>query len=351
MKKNLIVGVTGQDGSLLANNLLEKGEKVIGTFRRGSDYGSKDKLWRLKELGINSQIIFEQLEINDPYYIQKIILKHKPDFIYHLAGYSFVGDSFESPISTISTNVNSTLYLLETLRQFNLKIPTFFSSSSEIFDTTDILDKNESSKMSPKNPYGISKLAVFHLTKMYREVYKLPVSTGIFFNHESPYRSRNFVTRKISYNMARLSVFGGEPFALGNIYMERDWSSASDFINGMILINQKNKSDDYVFSSGKLTSVKTLVSLAASEAGFDPVFEGDGLNEKCLDRETGKILMNIDKKYYRENDTIGMKGDPSKLRNTLYWTNQSSIQDEIKKMVIRDLERIKTNDHVRKFKK
>lgn len=341
MKKNLIIGVSGQDGSLLAKNLLEKGEKVIGTFRRGSDYGSKDKLWRLKELEIKNQIIFEQLEINDPYIIQKIILKHKPDFIYHLAGYSFVGDSFESPISTISTNVNSTLYLLETLKQFKLNIPTFFSSSSEIFDTSDISVKNESSNMSPNNPYGISKLAVFHLTKMYRRTYKLPVSTGIFFNHESPFRSRNFVTRKISYNMARLSTYGGEPFSLGNIYMERDWSSASDFVNGMVLINQKNKFDDYVFSSGKLTSVKTLVSLAASEAGFDPVFEGEGLNEKCLDRETGMILMNIDKKYSRENDTIGMKGDSTKLKKSLSWTNQFSIQDEMKKMVTRDIERIK----------
>lgn len=341
MKKNLIIGVTGQDGSLLAKNLIEKGEKVIGTFRRGSDYGSKDKLWRLKELEINNQIIFEQLEINDPYNIQKIILKYNPDFIYHLAGYSFVGDSFESPISTISTNVNSTLYLLETLRQFKLNIPTFFSSSSEIFDTTDILEKNERSKMSPNNPYGISKLAVFHLTKMYREVYKLPVSTGIFFNHESPYRSRNFVTRKISYNMARLSTYGGEPFSLGNIYMERDWSSAYDFINGMMLINQKNKPDDYVFSSGKLTSVKSLVSLAASEVGFDPVFEGDRFNEKCLDRVSGVILMKIDKKYYRENDTIGIKGDSNKLKKTLSWTIQSSIQDEMKKMIKKDLERIK----------
>ena len=218
---HLIIGVTGQDGSLLAEKLIGEGEKVIGTFRRGGDYGSNDKAWRLNELKIKEDITLEPLDINDTFHSQKIILKYKPDVIYQLAGNSFVGDSFEAPKSTLETNINSTINILETLRVLNMDTKVFFASSSEVFDSSIYDVKNETSKMFPLNPYGISKLTVFHLVKMYREAFGLKVSTGIFFNHESPFRSRNFVCRKISYNLARLKVLGGEPFSLGNIDMER----------------------------------------------------------------------------------------------------------------------------------
>jgi len=337
--KHLIIGVTGQDGSLLAKKLISQGKRVVGTFRRGGDYGTSDKAWRLDELEIKGLIELEQLDIIDTFNFQKLLFKHKPEVIYQLAGSSFVGDSFESPKSTFETNINSTLNILESIRVLKLDTRVFFASSSEVFDSLSTGAKNENSKMAPLNPYGISKLTIFHLVKMYREVFGLKVSAGIFFNHESSYRSRNFVTRKISYNLARLKVLGGPPFSLGNINMERDWSSAEDFINAICLI--VNKPSDYVLSSGKLTSVRSLLIESATHIGFKPKFKGNGLNEVCYDETTGKELVNISEKYYRKIDTPGMFGDSKKLRNDTGWTKTKDINQVICQMVEKDINRIK----------
>lgn len=337
--KHLIIGVTGQDGSLLAKKLLADGHIVIGTFRRGGDYGNNDKTWRLKELKIENSIILEQLDINDVFHFQKLIINYNPDVIYQLAGHSFVGDSFESPQTTLATNINCTINILETIRSLNMNTKVFFASSSEIFDSSTIELKNETSKMEPLNPYGISKLTVYHLVKMYREAFGLQVSTGIFFNHESPFRSRNFVCRKISYNIARLKVSGGIPFSLGNIDMKRDWSSAEDFVHGICLITQNP--GDYVLSSGNLTSVRSLLIEAATHAGFDPKFKGKGLNEVCYDGLTGKVLMTVSEKYYRKIDTPGIIGDSGKLERERGWKKSKSINQVICEMIEKDINRIK----------
>ena len=336
---HLIIGVTGQDGSLLAEKLIGEGEKVIGTFRRGGDYGNNDKAWRLDELKIKNLISLEPLDINDIFHFQKLMIKHNPDIIYQLAGNSFVGDSFEAPQSTLATNINSTINILETIRSLNMNTKVFFASSSEIFDSSTFEVKNETSKMEPLNPYGISKLTVYHLVKMYREAFGLEVSTGIFFNHESPFRARNFVCRKISYNIARLKVYGGPSFSLGNIDMKRDWSSAEDFVDGICLIVKKP--GDYVLSSGNLTSVRSLLIEAARHAGFDPKFKGEGLKELCYDAITGKVLMTISEKYYRKIDTPGLMGDSEKLEKSTGWKKTKGINQVICQMVEKDINRIK----------
>ena len=341
MIKSLILGVTGQDGSILANKIVSNSGNVIGTFRRGSDTGSENKLWRLKELNLLNKIKLEPLELNDSYSIQKIILKHKPDEIYHLAGNSFVGDSFKFPQFTLKTNIDSTLNILEAVKLIDRSIKVFFASSSEIFDSSELSKKNEKSKFSPINPYGVSKLTTIQLVKLYRKAYDMKLSTGIMFNHESQFRSRSFVTRKISFNMARLKLYGGKPMSLGNINASRDWSSAEDFVDAMNLILNKNIFEDLVFASGKLTSIKKLIETAAKTVGFEPIFFGNGKNEVCIDKISKLKLVEIDKKYFREIDTPGITGDFNLLTKKTGWVSKKTILTVIQDMVKKDLDRLK----------
>lgn len=342
MKKILIIGVTGQDGSILAKKLISKKFEVIGTYRRGSDTGLNNKLWRLSELGIKNQIQLEPLELNDSFSIQKIINKNKPDTIFCLAGNSYVQDSFEFPQYTIQTNVTSTLNILESVKLIDKNIKVFFASSSEIFDSTENHTKNENSKMSPSSPYGISKLTILKLVDLYRKTYRMNLSTGIMFNHESEFRPRSYVTRKLTFNLARLKLFGGNSVQLGNINSSRDWSSAFDFVDAMFDIISNNNFNDFVLSSGKLTSLRSIIVHACEHLEFEPIFVGDGYDEKCIDSKTGLELISINKKYYREMDTPGMVGDSSKLKKEIGWTPEISIEKTIEKMIDKDINRLKT---------
>ena len=341
MKKILIIGVTGQDGSILAKKLISNKFEVIGTYRRGSDTGLNNKLWRLNELGIKNKIQLEPLELNDSFSIQKIINKNKPDAIFSLAGNSYVQDSFEFPQFTIQTNVTSTLNILESVKLIDKNIKVFFASSSEIFDSIDNNTKNENSKMNPSSPYGISKLTILKLVDLYRKTYKMNLSTGIMFNHESEFRSRSYVTRKLTFNLARLKLFGGDSVQLGNIDSSRDWSSAFDFVDAMTNIIYNNNFNDFVFSSGKLTSLRSIIVHACKYLEFEPIFTGDGYDEKCIDSKTGLELISINKKYYRKIDTPGMVGDSSKLKKVIGWNPKISIEETIEKMIDKDINRLK----------
>lgn len=340
MKKILIIGITGQDGSILATKFISENVKVVGTYRRGSDTGSDNKLWRLKDLQILNRVILEPLELNDPFSIQKIIKKHKPQEIYHLAGSSFVQDSFDFPLYTIQTNVNSVINILESVKLINKSIKVFFASSSEIFDSDCSLIKNEKSKKSPRNPYGISKLTILNLVDLYRKTYDMNLSTGIMFNHESPYRSRSYVTRKITFNLARIKLEGGKPMQLGNLNTSRDWGCAYDYTDAMKKIIKNDLFEDFVISSGKLTSLRSIVLFAARQLDFNPKFVGKGLNEKCIDSKTGIKLIEVNKKYFRIHDTVGMVGDSSLLKSKIDWIPKNSIENTIIEMVKKDLERI-----------
>jgi len=329
-----ITGISGQDGSLLARHLLEKGWLVYGGRRRGS----ANTNWRMDFLGITKKINFVEYQLNEPQNIISILKDLQPDNIYHLAGESFVADSFNYPGVTLDANTHGTINMLDAIKLVSPKSKLFYAASSEIFGSQEKLTKlNESSKLSPSNPYGISKLAALHFVRLYREHYGLNVCSGILFNHESSIRGRSFVTRKITFNMARLKVAGGEAFELGNLNSARDWGSADEYVEAMHKILDLNQYEDFVIASGRLTEVREVVKIAALSAGFEPIFEGSGVNEVCLDNGTGKILVKVSPRYFRPQDTQPMLGDSSKIFNKCGWVSSKPIEALITEMAEADV--------------
>jgi GDPmannose 4,6-dehydratase len=335
-KTALILGVTGQDGAHLASHLLNKSCSVYGGFRRGSS----TKTWRLEHQGILNQIKLVNVNIDEPYHLIETIQEIKPDYIFHVAGESYVADSFTHPLTSINTNIYGTLNILEAIRIASKDTRIFFASSSEVFGNAEegVL-LNEASEFLPSNPYAISKMSAQHLVKMYRDRYGLFASTGILFNHEGPLRTRSFVTRKITYNLARLATQGGEPFELGSFDSERDWGSAEDFTKAMTLILDISKADDFVFATGKLTSVRSFLKMAAEHAGFSPTFEGEGVSEVCVDRHTGQQIAHLSERYFRRFDTSARLGDSSKLKQATGWLGSRSLEEIIAEMTKVDIER------------
>ena len=335
-KTALILGVTGQDGAHIASHLLNQSYSVYGGFRRGSN----TKTWRLEHLDILNQIKLVNINIDEPNHLIETIQEIKPDYIFHLAGESFVADSFAHPLTTIKANINGTVNILEAIRIVSKDTRIFFASSSEVFGNTEkgVL-LNEESSLLPSNPYAISKMSAQHLVKMYRDRYGLFASIGILFNHEGPLRTRSFVTRKITYNMARLATQGGEPFELGSFDSCRDWGSAEDFTKAMILTLSSGKGDDFVFATGKLTSVRSFLKMSAEYAGFSPSFEGEGISEVCVDSRTGQKIAYLSESYFRPFDTSARLGDSSKLKKTTGWLGSRPVEKIINEMTQIDIER------------
>ena len=231
----LITGVSGQDGSILARDLIKSGNKVIGTFRRGKS----TSMWRLKEMMIFDDLSLVELDLSDQIETLRLLDKFSPNKIYHLAGDGFVADSFNHPKRTFEANVNTTITLLEAIRYRNSDIWTFLASSSEIFSGVDKEIVNEITNFKTLNPYGVSKVACLELANIYIKLFKLNIAVGIFFNHESPWRSNNYVAKKISYNISRIKMGHNQPFSLGNLNVSRDWSSAEDFVKALIQLGNK----------------------------------------------------------------------------------------------------------------
>lgn len=339
-KKNVVVitGITGQDGAHLAKYLLEKNMKVYGTFRRGTH----NKIWRLEELGIVDQLSFIEIDLDEPLGLVKALSNIMPDFIYHLAGVSFVSDSFNHPAVSIRVNTLGALNLLEATKIACPEAKLFFASSSEIYGASEfdkIIDEN--TVPDPGNPYGISKLAMQHLVKLYRDVYGLKSFSGIMFNHESSLRSRQFVTRKITYNIARLKLQGGGSFFLGNLDASRDWGAAHDYVRGMDALLNSNNPTDVVFATGTLTTVRQFLRMACEAAGFEVGFFGQGLNEICIDKKTNKEIARVSKKYFRPNDNKNLMGSSKKLQTIAGWENSISVETLVEMMVKDDFDRIK----------
>ena len=286
-KTTLILGVTGQDGAHLAADLLSRGWKVHGGFRRGH----VTKLWRLEELGILGKLNLVNLNLHEPHQVIEIISQLQPSRLYHFAGESFIADSFQQPRSVIETNTLGTLNVLEAVRIFSPKTRLFFASSAEVFGTPsarDLLD--EESPLRPSNPYGISKLSAQQLVGVYRERHGLHAVCGIMFNHEGPLRARNFVTRKITFHLARLRVDGGPPMQLGAFDAARDWGSAVDYSRAVPMTLELDTPRNFVFATGKETTVSDFLRLSAEAAGFSPAFEGEGLSIMCRDAKSGQTL-------------------------------------------------------------
>ena len=337
-KTAFITGVTGQDGAHLADLLLKKGYEVYGGFRRGG----LNKMWRLDFLGITDKIKLVEFQLSEPQRIINLFKKIQPKEIYNLAGESFVADSFDYPCHTMQINAHGVINVLEAARLVSPNSKLFFASSSEVFGyTKENKGHNEQSARRPCNPYGISKLTADNFVKLYREKYGMFACSGILFNHEGPLRSRFFVTRKITYNMAKLKLENEEHFELGNLSSSRDWGSAIDYVNAMKIMLEAVKPHDFVISTGKLTTVREVLEVAARSVGFDPVMEGNDENEICADKISGRVLAKVSSKYYRPFDTSSMLGDSSKIKKMLDWQAQQGLTAMIESMVETDLYRRK----------
>ena len=337
-KTALILGVTGQDGAHLASDLLREGWEVHGGFRRGH----ATKLWRLEELGILDRLKLVNLNLHEPHQVIEVISQLQPDYLYHLAGESFVADSFQQPRSILETNAVGTLNVLEAVRIFSPETRLFFASSAEVFGSAEANTLlNEKSAMLPKNPYGISKLAAQQLVNVYRERHGLYAVCGIMFNHEGPLRARNFVTRKITFHMARLKIDGGPPMQLGGFNAARDWGSAIDYARAIPMTLSLDSPQDFVFATGKETTIREFLHLAGEVTGFSPVFEGEGSSMMCRDSKTGNELAIVSSQYFRPFDTPPLVGNPERLKDATGFDGSRDITAIAKEMVEADLRRRK----------
>ena len=341
----LITGITGQDGSYLSELLLEKNYKVFGIVRRNSSVFNYERINHIKD-----RINLKYGDLTDGSsmvnFINEIISTNK-DYevleIYNLGAQSHVQISFQNPEYTSLVDGIGTLKLLEAIRALakenQSKIRFYQASTSEMYGQVLETPQKETTPFNPQSPYACAKVYSHFIVKNYREGYNLFACSGILFNHESTLRSKYFLTRKITYNLARLKVESGEPLTLGNLNMERDWSSANDVVRGMHLSMLKNQASDYVFASGKRTSVRTFLILAATAAGFEPVFTGNGLEEKCLCNKTNQVLAKVSMKHFREVDTPGIAGDFRKAHELLEWKPTRSVAQIAEEMMAEDLQR------------
>ncbi len=332
-KKALITGITGQDGAYLSKLLLEKGYEVYGAFRRTSDM----HLARMKFLGIDNEIRFVPLELLEFTNIHRTLDRIRPDEIYNLGAQSFVALSFEQPVFTADVTGLSVLRMLEAIRAVNPKIKFYQASSSEMFGKVRETPQNELTPFYPRSPYSVSKLFGHWMTVNYRESYGMFACSGILFNHESPLRGLEFVTRKITHAVARIKLGLQEKLFLGNLDSRRDWGYALEYVEAMWLMLQQSKPDDYVVATGQTHSVREFVQVAFGETGIELEWIGNGIHEKGLDRSSGKALVEINPQFFRPAEVDVLTGDYSKAKAKLGWEPKTTFDELIKVMVQHDI--------------
>jgi len=342
MKSNntaLITGITGQDGAYLAKLLIDRGYKVYGTYRKAST----TNYWRLNYLNIyeHKQLELVPIELVDPMSVYNVINGIRPNEIYNLAAQSFVGISFEQPFTTTSINSLGTLNILEAIKLVDKSIKFYQASTSEMFGKVTEVPQSELTPFHPRSPYGVSKLYSHWITKNYRESYDMFCSCGILFNHESPLRGMEFVTRKITHSIAQIALGIIDEFSLGNIYAKRDWGYAADYVEGMWKILNHDKPDDFILSTGKTYNVKEFLTYAFNEAGIEIKFEGNGLEEVGYNNQTSKQILTINEKFYRPAEVDLLIGNPEKAKSELGWEAKTNMYDLCKLMVKADFKRNK----------
>ena len=337
-KRVLITGITGQDGSYLSELLLSEGYQVHGILRRVALEDPEHHLWRIRHL--LSKIIVHSGSLESFASLFKIAQKIKPHECYHLAAQSFVSYSFEDEFSTINSNINGTHYILSAIKETSPNCRFYFAASSEMFGQAKETPQNENTSFHPRSPYGISKVAGFELTRNYREAYGLFACNGILFNHESPRRGRTFVTRKITEAACRIKLGIQERLYLGNLDSKRDWGYAPEYVEGMWLMLQQEKPDDYVLATNETHSVREFVELAFKQLDMDIVWQGKGIEEKGYNQKTGKCLVEINPRYFRPTEVDILIGDYSKAKKELGWRPKTKFEDIIKIMVKSDFDSI-----------
>lgn len=351
MKTALITGINGQDGSYLAELLLEKGYQVHGIIRRSSTFNTEriEHLYiesLIKDLHSKQKIKLHYGDMTDSTNLIRLIQQIKPDEIYNLAAQSHVKVSFELPEYTAETDGIGTLRLLEAIRICGLEQKTkiYQASTSELFGKVQEIPQTETTPFYPRSPYGVAKIYAFWITKNYRESYNIFAVNGILFNHESERRGETFVTRKITLAAARIKHGLQEKLYLGNLNSLRDWGYAKDYVECMWFMLQQDVPEDYVIATGEQHSVREFCELAFKEVGITIVWEGTNENEKGICKETGKILIEVDPNYYRPAEVETLLGDPSKAKNQLGWNpTRTSFEELVKIMVQHDLDYVKRN--------
>lgn len=332
MKKALVTGAYGQDGSYLCKLLLEKGYEVHG----GAPRSSHDYQARHRVLGITDKVNHLALDITEPFSVFELISSQQYDEIYNLAAQSFVGSSWDSPMATTSVNANGCLHLLDAIRRFSPHTKFYQASTSEMFGKVREEVQSEKTPFYPRSPYGVSKLFAHSLTINYRESFNLFACSGILFNHESPLRGLEFVTKKITVGLARYKVGNtskGNSLRLGNLESKRDWGYAPDYVMGMWQMLQADSPDDFVLATGQTFSIRDFILAAASELQLDLEWVGVGLSEKALDRKTGAVVIEIDPSFFRPAEVDILLGNPRKANETLGW-KASTLMPEIARLMV-----------------
>tara|TARA_B110000438_G_C15730264_1_gene613904 strand:- start:76 stop:1116 length:1041 start_codon:yes stop_codon:yes gene_type:complete len=340
-KTVLITGITGQDGSILADFLIKKNYKIIGVRRRSSTFNT-ERIDHLFKKGIIDKKFFPFYgDLNDSTNLIRIIQATKPDEIYNLGAQSHVHTSFETPEYTADSDALGTLRLLEAIRILKLQKKTKFyqASTSEIFGNTKV-PQNENTPFRPRSPYAISKLYSYWTTVNYREAYNVFAVNGILFNHEGKRRGETFVTRKISKSVAKYYLGKKEVLSLGNLYAKRDWGSANDYVKTMWLMLQKNKPSDYVIATGVSKTVKQFVEEAFKCIKVKIIWKGKGIKEIGINAENKELLIKIDKYYFRPTEINELRGDPSKAKRELGWKPSTNFKDLVKEMVFADIKKL-----------
>ena len=340
-KTALITGITGQDGAYLAELLLSKGYIVHGIKRRSSLFNT-DRIDHLYQDQHEKNISFKLHygDLTDSTNLIRIVQEVQPDEIYNLAAQSHVKVSFETPEYTANSDALGTLRILEAIRILGLEKKTRFyqASTSELYGLVQEIPQKETTPFYPRSPYGVAKLYGFWITKNYRESYGMYACNGILFNHESPLRGETFVTRKITRAVAKISLGMQDKLFMGNIDSERDWGHAKDYVEGMWRMLQQEEPDDFVLATGIKITVRQFINMAFAEVGITIDWQGSGENEKGLDKATGKVLVEIDPKYYRPAEVELLVGDATKAKTKLGWTPTYTVEALCKEMVQADLE-------------
>ena len=335
MKKALITGITGQDGSYLAELLLGKGYEVHGLKRRSSSFNTE----RIEHLIGNPMLHLHDGDMTDSTNLMRLVKEIYPDEIYNLAAQSHVKVSWDCPEFTAESDAVGTLRLLEAVRLNGLEQKTkFYQASSELFGLIQEPIQSEKTPFYPRSPYGVAKLYSYWIVVNYRESFGMFACNGILFNHESPRRGETFVTRKITMAAARISLGMQEKLSLGNLNAKRDWGHAKDYVEGMWRILQNDKPEDFVLATGTTTSIRDFVTMTFKELGIDIEWQGSGVDEKGVDKATGKVVVNVDPRYFRPAEVELLLGDSTKARTKLGWKPIYDLQMLCHEMVESDLD-------------
>jgi GDPmannose 4,6-dehydratase len=336
-KTALVTGITGQDGAYLAKFLLEKGYRVVGALRRSSS----GAIPRLHELRIANDVAFVDFDLAEITNIMRALEKVKPDEIYNLAAQSFVALSFDQPIYTADVDGIGPLRILESIRQAVPSTRFYQASTSEMYGKVQATPQDETTPFYPRSPYGFAKLLGHWATVNYRESYGLHATSGILFNHESPLRGREFVTRKITWSLARIRHGDLDVLELGNLDAKRDWGFAGDYIQGMWLMLQQEKAQDFVLATGENHTVRSFIDTAARRLGFDIEWSGSGPEERGIDRRSGKTIIRVNPAFYRPAEVDQLIGNPKKAQEILGWQRKVGFEDLVTLMTEADDRRVR----------